>query len=102
MSLLLLAYLIYETKEFFYAGGFANPVACALYRMNISMVVANLIPEDIKPLVKFIKLIISSDSANTPEGEAGNLNFMLSRFTNNTFQSNRRRSLNRQSREHSS
>ena len=98
ITIFLISHLIYETKELFNAGGFANPIAYALYKMNASFVLAYLIPEDLKPIARIIKLIVAPENEMN-QNTTGNYS-LLHRFSEAASQgSTRRRSLTR-SRDH--
>ncbi len=71
MVVLVISVLIYETKEFFIAGGFSNQIACSLYKMNLSVIFAYLLPEDLKPVMRLFKFILSQFNGHSPDGAAG-------------------------------
>ncbi len=94
MAIVLISYFLYETKDFFNSGGFSNPIACSLYRMNISILLAYIIPEDMKPLMRIFKMILYQFSGGSP-GKSLKEFSLLSNFTPAPDEYTRRRSRSR-------
>ncbi len=94
MAMVFISYFLYETKEFFQSGGFSNPIACSLYRMNISVLLAYILPEDMKPVMRIFKLILHQFNGSGP-GKSLTEFSLLSNLTPAPDEFTRRRSRSR-------
>ena len=52
--IILYSSFMYEIKEFILNGGFNNPIGYSLFKMNIALLLLQLLPEQFQKFFKFI------------------------------------------------